>query len=79
MGNRRGRRRTGALVMTGGVLIGVTWMATAGPARATEDHPCGLFGLHDNGPVTDVVHHSVEPLLGDSASGLHATNCHVRN
>jgi hypothetical protein len=79
MGKHNVARRIGALVVAGSMLGGGAVLAAAGPAGASNDHPCGLFGLHDNGPVTDVVHHSVEPLLGDSQPGVHATNCHLRN
>jgi hypothetical protein len=62
--SRRARRAIAGTV-AGVLLAGGALVVTAAPAGAHDsiDHFCGSLRLpDDNGPVTDLVHHAVEPL-----------------
>ena len=63
-----------ALALAGAGLLG-----TASPAAAHDDldHFCGFFEVADNGPVTDVVHHAVEPVGPVIGADLHPTSCEL--
>jgi hypothetical protein len=81
MGNRsatwRRVRRAFAGTVMGALLAGAALVVTAAPAGAHDsiDHFCGSLRLpDDNGPVTDLVHHAVEPL---NPPVIHHLNCQV--
>ena len=66
-----------------GVLFG-GFLSPAGSASASGFHNCGSeFGTAppDDGLVTDLVHHTVEPLAPDltvgGLGGIHVLNCSI--
>jgi hypothetical protein len=77
IGSRTGGRLARRGLVAAAVVVGLTAFGM-GPALAdgpSDEHYCGIRGFfmpwYDNGPVTDVVHHNVEPL----APSLHRINC----
>jgi len=65
------------------VMAGATFVATAIPARAHIDpndpfpfgHACSIhFAYGDDGPLTNPIHHSVEPLVPE----LHSYSCQLQ-
>ncbi len=73
----RGARRAIAGTVAGALLAGGALVVSATPAGAHEsiDHFCGSLRLpDDNGPVTDLAHHTVEPL---NPTTIHHLNCQL--
>jgi hypothetical protein len=81
MDESRSRRAPRALagVAASATLLWVGSVAIGGPARADTSHTCDPFaGLHhDHGPLSDPVHHNVEPVLDPylGAGVPHQLNC----
>ena len=80
------RNRVAAVIAGGAVLTAASFVA-ASPAAAEFEpddptyHFCGNFAYpwSDDGPLTDVIHHNVEP-LGEPLNlraPLHGVNCVV--
>jgi hypothetical protein len=78
------RRRAAALLGASAFAAGALG-ATASPAGASVDpahphHSCmEFFGMPDDGPLSDPVHHSVEPLLPilDNGNDTQSLGCIV--
>ena len=79
----RKRRLVGGIAAVAALT---TTMFIGSPGQASASYPsdtihyCGsaLNIVGDDGPVTDGIHHNVEPLLGGLDNGLlHAVNCGV--
>jgi hypothetical protein len=64
------RVAAGAAVAAGAVLALVSPVSAEG-----SDHDCGFLRSPDDGPVSDPIHHYVEPLVPATAGGVHYVNC----
>jgi hypothetical protein len=77
------RRRVIATLLMCGALVGAS--ATVGASGAAASYPsdsihyCGslLDPTTDDGPVTDGIHHNLEPVLGGLQPSLHQLNCNL--
>lgn len=63
---------TAGVIAGGSIAIGTFLTPSSSSGASGGGHHCDLWGVpDDDGLVTDVVHHAVEPLV----PSLHGTNC----